>query len=133
MLFILSMGINQYENSAYNLKCAKNDAISFAKSFEKSANTLFSDIYSFTLLDKDVTKENVALKIKEMQQKMGPEDVFVFYYAGHGMMYENSGSERNDFYLIMSDITNLYGDKSTLDHKGMSAYVLRLEECRVRE
>jgi len=123
-LFILTLGINEYENSAYNLKFAKNDAISFAKSFEKSANPLFSDIYSFTILDKDVTKENVALKIKEMQQKMGPEDVFVFYYAGHGMMYENSGSERNDFYLIMSDITNLYGDKSTLDHKGVSAYDL---------
>ena len=99
-LFILSLGINEYENSSYNLKYAKNDATTFAKSFDKSASPLFDNVFNYSLLDEEVTKEKVTSKIKEIEQKMGPEDVFVFYYAGHGMMYEND-NQPNDFYLIM--------------------------------
>ena len=120
-LFVLAIGINQYENNAYNLKYAQNDATEFVKSLEKSAGSIFEKIYPTIITNKDATKQTVQKKILDIQHKMGPEDVFVFYYAGHGMMYENPNEKSNDFYLIMSDITNLYGDKKMLDSKGISA------------
>lgn len=129
-LFILALGINEYQNSTYNLKYAKNDALEFATILSSSSASLFSKVYTHTLSDKEVTRTNVYKIIASIKSQMGPEDVFVFYYAGHGMMVENAQSKSNDFYLIMSDITNLYGDKAMLDVKGISAQDL-LEISRV--
>jgi hypothetical protein len=129
-LFILALGINEYQNSTYNLKYAKNDALEFANTLTTSSASLFSKVHTHTLSDKDVTRANVYKIIASIKAQMGPEDVFVFYYAGHGMMVENAQTKANDFYLIMSDITNLYGDKAMLDAKGISAQDL-LEISRV--
>lgn len=119
-LFVLSLGINQYENPNYNLKYAGNDAKSFNKAIESGAKELFHKVYSFHLEDKKVTKQRVHEELEKIKAQMGPEDVFVFYYAGHGMMFNNEDNS-SDFYLIMSDITNLYGEKKMLDQKGISA------------
>ncbi|MEX2484996.1 MAG: caspase family protein [Brumimicrobium sp.] len=118
-LFILSLGINKYENSRYNLNYAGNDAEAFSASIEKGANSLFHKVYDYSLKDKKVTKANVLSMIEEINQKMGPEDVFIFFYAGHGVMLQNEGS--SNFYLVMSDITNLYGEQSMMEEKGISA------------
>ena len=32
------------------------------------------------------TKEEIVKTIKEIEKEIGPEDVFLFYYAGHGVM-----------------------------------------------
>ena len=119
-LFLFTLGINKYENERYNLNYAGNDAEAFAKTIEKGAQELFHTVYNYSLRDKKVTRENVLQTIEEIKRKMGPEDVFVFFYAGHGVMLSGS-DQSNDFYLVMSDITNLYGDKTTMDLKGLSA------------
>ncbi len=119
-LFILSLGINQYENKNYNLKYAKNDASQFVSSLEQAASSLYEQVHTFALADKKVTKENVLEMVQEIATTIGPEDVFVFYYAGHGVMYEEQ-SKDNDFFLVMSDITNLYGGKEMLLEKGLSS------------
>ncbi len=129
-LFIVALGINEYQNPSYNLKYAKNDAVEFSNVLSNCSATLFSKVYSYTLADKEVTRANVYKIIASIKSQMGPEDVFVFYYAGHGMMVENIANKSNDFYLIMSDITNLYGDKAMLDAKGISSQDL-LEISRV--
>jgi len=119
-LFILSLGINEYENSAYNLKYARNDADAVLETLKKGSNDLFHAIYDFQLSNKKVTRKNVLEVLENIKRKMGPEDVFVFFYAGHGIMYTNE-DETTDFYLVMSDITNLYGEKKMLDNQGISA------------
>jgi WD40 repeat protein len=118
-LFILSLGINKYENSRYNLNYAGNDAEAFSESIQSGAQTLFHKVYDYALMDKKVTKENVLAVVEEINQKMGPEDVFIFFYAGHGVMLQNEG--KSSFYLVMSDITNLYGEQSMMEEKGISA------------
>lgn len=119
-LFILSLGINEYQNKSYNLKYAKKDALDFSSSLENAASSIYENVYTFSLHDKKVTKDNLLSLVDEIASKIGPEDVFVFYYAGHGVMYENP-TESNDFFLIMSDITNLYGGKDLLLEKGISS------------
>lgn len=119
-LFILSLGINQYQNKNYNLKYAKNDASQFVTSLQKVAGDLYEQVFVLELSDKKVTKENVLSLVNEITSKIGPEDVFVFYYAGHGVMYENENTQ-DDFFLVMSDITNLYGGREMLLEKGLSS------------
>lgn len=118
-LFILSLGINKYENSRYNLNYAGNDAEAFSKSIQSGAQPLFHKVYDYALKDRKVTKVNVLAVVQEINQKMGPEDVFIFFYAGHGVMLQNEG--KSSFYLVMSDITNLYGEQTMMDEKGISA------------
>jgi len=120
-IFILSLGINEYENPKYNLNFAKNDAQSFIKSLSKSSAQIFDHVYEYSLYSKNVTKENVLEKIEEIKKTIGPEDVFVFFYAGHGIMSEKRSNAEGDFFLVMSDITNLYGDYEMLKNKGFSA------------
>lgn len=119
-LFILSLGINKYENNNYNLKYADNDAKSFSNAITKGANDIFYKTYEYQISNQKVNKENVMRTLEQIKEKIGPEDVFIFYYAGHGMMYQNPDNT-TDFYLIMSDITNLYGEKEMLENKGISA------------
>lgn len=118
-LFILSLGINKYENSRYNLNYAGNDAEAFSETISSGAKSLFHKVYEYSLKDKKVTKLNVLAMIEEINQKMGPEDVFIFFYAGHGVMLQNEGA--SNFYLVMSDITNLYGEQTMMEEKGISA------------
>lgn len=119
-LFLLCLGINQYENKSYNLKYAKGDATEFSSTLTNSAQNLFANTYTFSLEDKKVTKENVLNLVNEIAKNISSEDVFVFYYAGHGVMIESQANE-NDFFLVMSDITNLYGGNDMLRDKGISA------------
>ena len=54
----------------------------------------------------------------EITKNIGPEDVFIFYYAGHGVM------SLDEFYLVMNNVTNLYGDDEMLKQKAVSAHEL---------
>ena len=72
----------------------------------------------FEVLNKDASKEGIQQAFDEIQKEIGPEDVFVFYYAGHGVM---SSGDDSEFYLVCHDVTNLYGDDQMLKEKAYSA------------
>lgn len=122
-LYILSLGINQYVNKNYNLNYAKNDAQGFSSTLTEVAGSLYENVYTYSLLDKKVTKVEVTKLINEIAEEIGPEDVFVLYYAGHGVMLEGG---KNEFYLVMSDVTNLYGGTEMMNEKGISSEELFL-------
>lgn len=100
--YVLSIGINKYKNEILNLNYAKADAKSFTKSFKKRSKSLFNKVIVKTLYDRDAIKSNIEKSIDDIAQKAKPEDVFVFYYAGHGSMVID------EFYFIPSDCVRLY-------------------------
>jgi len=120
-LYILSIGINKYKNSSYNLDYAVNDAKSFTKAIENGGDTLFNTVVEYFISNEDATKENIQSKIEEIKKKIGPEDVFVFYYAGHGVMSYEENEEDSDFFIVTHDVTNLYGETAMLKEKAISA------------
>ncbi|MFT7612797.1 MAG: WD40 repeat protein [Parvicellaceae bacterium] len=120
-LFLMTIGVNEYKNKAYTLNYARNDVESFAKTVEKGAKELFNEIYPYALHDADVTKEKIDEVFKEITSKIGPEDVFVLYYAGHGVMSTGEGSDPGEFYLVTHDVTNLFGDIQMLNNRAVSA------------
>jgi WD40 repeat protein len=100
--YMISIGINKYENENLNLTYARMDAQAFAEQINLKGVKLFSKIHSYILLDKDATKAKILTTLDEISKVMKKEDVFVFFYAGHGSMVENG------FYFITSEITGLY-------------------------
>lgn len=120
-LFILTIGINQYKNPQYNLDYAQNDASSFKQVLTVRADSLFNEVQVFELYNEEATKPRIVELIKKIGEMAGPEDVFVFYYAGHGVMSYEKEAAKSEFFLVTHDVTNLYGDPLTLREKAISA------------
>jgi WD40 repeat protein/uncharacterized caspase-like protein len=120
-LYILSIGINTYKNPQYNLDYAVNDAKSFAAAITGGADSLFNSIVQYAIHNEQATKAVISATILEIKSKIGPEDVFVFYYAGHGVMSYEQVAEDSDFFIVTHDVTNLYGETDLLRQKAISA------------
>jgi uncharacterized caspase-like protein len=116
-LYVFSIGINDYKNSSYNLNYAVKDANDFSKVIVKGADTLFDNVYNYSLRNSEANKAKIIETFNLLVKNVDDEDVFVFYYAGHGVM--SLGNE-SDFYLVAHNVTNLYG-KDLLTDEGMSA------------
>lgn len=115
---ILAIGINQYKNSKLNLNYAKPDAESFSEIMEGKNMKLFKDIKLHTLYDGEATRQKILQKLDELQHEIHPEDVFIFYYAGHGSMVDDK------FYFIPTESLRLY-DAGSLQKEAIEASVLQ--------
>lgn len=116
--YILAVGINQYKNPRLNLNYAKPDAESFISVFDSKANTLFGNIELHALYDDEASRTNILKKLDELSVKVRPEDVFIFYYAGHGSMVDNR------FFFIPAESLRLY-DLGSLQKEGLEASLLQ--------
>ncbi|MBA4323212.1 MAG: hypothetical protein C0408_10385, partial [Odoribacter sp.] len=114
----LCIGINKYENESLNLTYARMDAQAFSQQISSKGVKLFNKIHSYILLDKDATRIKILAALDEIGTVMKKEDVFVFFYAGHGSMVDNG------FYFITSEITGLYQQDKLRD----ALYVKDLQE-----
>ncbi|MEQ8244178.1 caspase family protein [Fulvivirga sp.] len=121
-LYILSVGINTYKNPAYNLNYAQPDAKSFTNKVIGNSSKMFKNVRKTEIYDTEATKENIIKGFESIISQAKPEDVFVFYYAGHGTLDEEND---NEYYLVPTNITKLYGDPQQLQDKGISATELK--------
>lgn len=120
-LYILSIGINTYKNPAYNLNYAVNDSKAFVKTIENGADSLFGTVKTFSLLNNNATKATILATIEEIKKEIGPEDVFLFYYAGHGVMSNEEAPKAAEFFIVTHDVTNLYDSPEVIRQKAISA------------
>ncbi len=120
-LHVIIIGINKYKNPKYNLNYAIADATSFKEGIEKSSSTIFSKVNMAFINDENATKVNIVSALEKVKMNASPKDVFIFYYAGHGVM-----NDKKEFYLVPQDVTQLYGSDASLAQKGLSANQLQL-------
>ncbi len=123
-MFVLTVGVNEYKNPRYNLNYAMADADGFSKSINNGAKGIFEKIQNYEIRNADFTKEYLLNILSEITELANEQDLFVFYYAGHGVMGTGMAGA-DDFYLIPHDITQLYGRDDLLKEKGISANELR--------
>lgn len=116
--YVLAVGINEYKNSKMTLNYARPDAESFTQMMNTKGTRLFKNVELHTLYDHEASRANILKKLDELSVKMQQEDVFIFYYAGHGSMVENQ------FYFIPSESIRLY-DQSSLQREAIEASVLQ--------
>jgi len=119
-LYIFSVGINKYQNPSYELNYAVNDAKSYTRSVKQGAGSIFNTVEEYFIKDGDAGKEGIQQVFQEISGKAKPEDVFIFYFAGHGAMSMGKENETTEFYIIPYDVTNLYGDNKLLEEKAIS-------------
>ena len=122
-LWLVVVGINQYKNPKYALNYAGADATAFKESLESHGKGLFGKTNSFFLQDAGATKADITAVLDKIKAQAQPQDLLVFYYAGHGVM-AGSGSKQ-EFFLVPYDVTQLYGNDEALAQKGLSSKELQ--------
>ncbi|MDQ8193262.1 caspase family protein [Coraliomargarita sp. SDUM461004] len=120
-LHILAVGVDQYRNSEYNLNYAEADASAILDKIETANRDLFAKIHQHHLKSSAATRSGILQAFETVRATALPHDVFVFYFAGHGVM----SKENNQFYLVPHDVTRIYGDSQSLTENGISADQLR--------
>jgi DNA-binding beta-propeller fold protein YncE len=122
-LVALIVGINKYKNPKYELNYALTDARSVAKQLDASSTDLFAKVEKTELYDSQVTKESILAAFAKISKNINEQDLFVFYYAGHGTVNEEEAE--NEFYLVPYDVTQMYGNAGTLKDRAVSAADLK--------
>lgn len=124
-LYILGIGIDQYKNSKYNLNYAIADASSIVDYIKTKGVGIFKIIDVKLLTDEQATKSNIITELTRIVKQANETDVFILYYAGHGVMSDGSADVPKDYFMVLSDVYQLYGNDNLLAEKGLSAAELR--------
>ena len=127
VLYVLTVGVNEYANPEYNLKYAGADAQEFGETLLQEQNKLgnFSRFELIPLLNQDATKANILAALGRLATSNGelppnapavlnrikpaePEDAVIIFFAGHGT------AQKSRFYLIPHDL-GYDGPRDALD------------------
>lgn len=98
-LYLVSIGVSEYQDSSFNLNYADKDAKDVLSLFQEINNEkTYRKIHSKVLTNGEVTRNSVQ-QMREFIKQAGRNDVVVLFYAGHGMFDDNL-----DYFLAMSDM-----------------------------
>ncbi len=81
----------------------------------------------YSVSDEQATQQGILTALEEVKKQAQPQDVFIYYYAGHGVM-----DDRGQFYLVPHEVTQLYGNWDALAKQGISATTLRQYAAEIR-
>nr|WP_294945066.1 caspase family protein [uncultured Mucilaginibacter sp.] len=120
-MHLIVVGINAYKNPKMSLNYALADATAFKDEAEKDAKTIISNLKTYFVTDGKADKNGIVAAFAEVQKNAKQQDVFVFYYAGHGVI-----SEKNkEFYLVPNDVTDLKNVDEALAQNGIPSKMLQ--------
>ncbi|RZK38583.1 MAG: hypothetical protein EOO90_21755 [Pedobacter sp.] len=119
-LHLIVVGINAYKNTSMSLNYAIADATGFKDELEKNVKSVISTTKTYFVKDGDANKAGITNAFLQVQKTAKEQDVFVFYYAGHGVV----GKDKL-FYLVPNDVSNLNNVQSELVEKGIDSKLLQ--------
>lgn len=119
-LHLLVVGINAYQNPSMSLNYALADAQSFKDEVEKDAKSVLSKVQTYFITDADAKKDGISEAFERIKATAKPEDVFIFYYAGHGVIGQDG-----EFYLVPTDVSNLRNVQEELIQKAIPAKLMQ--------
>ncbi|MEM1136943.1 MAG: caspase family protein [Bacteroidota bacterium] len=120
-LYVICIGINDYLNPSYQLNVARKDAQEFAQNLQKGSSKIFRNIKPFEVYDTLANALTIRKVLDSVAITARPNDVFVFYYAGHGALADASATRAAEYFLIPYDVTQVYGAEDQLIEKAISS------------
>ncbi len=109
-LYILSIGASKYKEKTINLKYAAKDATDLQLKLSRQAATLYppGNIHQELLTNDKANKSNIFKKINELSAIIKPEDSFILFVAGYGILLQNQS------YMLTSDYDGILSDANTI-------------------
>lgn len=129
--YVITIGVNEYANTSFNLKFAVADATRFGEQFAAEQEKIgrFERVQIVPLLDTNATKANILHTLNRLAgvsdillpsagmdelPAADPEDGVFIFFAGHGV------TEGDRFYLVPNDL-GFTGPRESLDPSGLHA------------
>lgn len=128
-LYIFAIGIDNYLNPKYNLTYAKADAKAILDKFVNQNSNIYEKINTKFIRDQDANKENILSSLENFKSTMKENDVFVFYYAGHGVTYTTN--QNSEFFLVTSEVTKIYGNYKNVNKKAISSEFIKQYSLKI--
>ena len=94
-LYVLSVGISQYNNKDFSLQYASKDATDFAGIMSRQKGLLYGDVAVTLLTDEKSNRASILDGLEWIQRETTSRDVAMIFFAGHGVT-DNTG---NFFYM----------------------------------
>ena len=97
-LYVLAVGVSQYQDSGLRLGLAAKDALDFGSVWSEQKGYLYSGVETRVLTDGQATKGNILDGLEWLQRQVTQKDVAVLFFAGHGINDPNGV-----FYFLPAD------------------------------
>lgn len=97
-LFVLTIGVSEYQRPQYRLRLAAKDAADFARLIQRQQGKLYREVVVRSLLDGEATRDKVLAALGWLARAGGKGDTFMVFMAGHGV----NGSA-GDYYFMTAD------------------------------
>lgn len=114
-IVMLSVGVGRYQSPQINsLALPPADALAMSQVFCGQAG---AQPVVKLLLNEEATKAGIRAGVDWLAEQVGPDDIAIWYYSGHGARYADPDSEEPnayDEYLCPYDALIREGDASTL-------------------
>ncbi|MFC1628154.1 pre-peptidase C-terminal domain-containing protein [Gemmatimonadota bacterium] len=130
----LFVGISDYPGEGSDLSFCAEDATTFFSAMQRGAGMPAGNGRVFT--DSQATVTNVRNALREFGNQVGPDDVFVFFYSGHGSRverpggYEQADPDGIDESIFLYDDQILDNEMATLfDEINARIAILVLDSC----
>jgi WD40 repeat protein len=124
-LYILAVGINEYEDPLLHLNFARQDGQAIASFFQQHAGRLFQDVKVISIFDGDATQRKIRASLEELRTESRKEDVVIIYLAGHGV------TVGQQFYFLPHETHLGHDIGEDASEYGLSATALGLALARI--
>lgn len=121
-LYLLSIGADQYQQSAYDLKYAGKDAKDLQSLFKSDTN--FTNVYTKMIIGSEFTKDRLT-EVKRFFMNAKRNDIVVCTIAGHGVLDDNL-----DYYFSTYDMDFANPSKRGVSFTELESVVDGLEAIR---
>jgi len=94
-LYVLAVGISDYDNSDIRLQFSAKDASDFTQALMRQSGLLYENVDIKLLTDKKATAENIRDGLQWLQTETTNKDIAMIFFAGHGV-----NNNVGDFYFM---------------------------------
>ncbi|MEW6667442.1 MAG: caspase family protein [Thermodesulfobacteriota bacterium] len=95
VLYVLAVGISQYQKPEYRLHFAAKDAGDFVNIVKQQKGKFYSDVVVRSLTDDAAGNATVVEGFEWLQKQVTPKDVGMVFIAGHGVT-----DERGEYFFL---------------------------------
>ncbi|MGB3516449.1 MAG: caspase family protein [Elainellaceae cyanobacterium] len=109
----LLIGVNNYEH-LQNLSYAENDCEVFSAALQDSAKEFKQPpqfCFHYNRMEHGLTRDAIQTSLHNLKQSASPQDVFLFYFSGHGAISKKTGN----LYLCLPETDPRNIDETGLD------------------
>ncbi len=96
-LYLISVGVSDFEESDYNLDFADDDAEAISKIFKTQEGKLFKSVQTKVLTNEQATRANILDAFYWLEENTTQNDMAMIFIASHGF------NERDKFYILPHD------------------------------